>query len=110
MTEDKEIIERSSGNVFADLGLEDAEELMTRAMLGSQVRTMLEERNLKQREIADLFGIPQPEVSRLMNGEYNRFSEGKLMHFLNKLDCKITLQISPHNPGERFQEVVLKGE
>ena len=54
---------KSSGNVFADMGLEDAEELLTRAKLGSTVRRILENRNLKQQEIAKILNIKQPEVS-----------------------------------------------
>jgi predicted XRE-type DNA-binding protein len=74
--------EIGSGNVFADLGLDDADELPTRAQLGHAVRLILKGRNLKQREIADLLGIDQAEVSRLMNGQYHLFAEGRLFAFL----------------------------
>jgi predicted XRE-type DNA-binding protein len=76
----------SSGNVFADMGLEEADELLTRAQLGYSVRQMLKERGLKQREIAELLDIKQPEVSNLMQGKYYLFSEGRLFGFLNKLN------------------------
>jgi len=65
--------EIGSGNVFADLGLDDADELLTRAQLGHTVRLILKARKLKQREIAELLGIDQAEVSRLMNGQYHLF-------------------------------------
>jgi predicted XRE-type DNA-binding protein len=87
------VFEESSGNVFADLGLENADELFTRGKIGIQVLRLLRQRNLKQREISDLLGIPQPEVSRLMNGEFQRFSEGKLLIFLKRLDTEITLHL-----------------
>ena len=57
--------ESGSGNVFADLGLEDADELYTRAALGAQVVNMLKERGCTQAEAAKLLGIKQPEVSAL---------------------------------------------
>ncbi len=57
------VFEESSGNVFADLGLEDADELFTRGKIGIQVLRLLKQRDLKQREISELLGIPQPEVS-----------------------------------------------
>ena len=79
------IFEESSGNVFADLGLEEAEELFTRGKIGIEVLRLLQQRNLKQREISALLGIPQPEVSHLMKGEFQRFSEGKLLTFLKRL-------------------------
>ena len=48
---------KSSGNVFADMGLEDADELMIRAQLGHAVRRILEEALRKQRESGDLLGV-----------------------------------------------------
>jgi len=49
-----------------------------------------DKRGLKQREISQIIGIPQPEVSHLMNGEFQRFSEEKLLTFLKRLDTEIT--------------------
>jgi len=84
------IFEESSGNVFADLGLADADELFTRGKIGIQVLRLLKQRNLEQREISELLGISQPEVSHLMNGEFQRLGEGKLLIFLKRLDTEIT--------------------
>jgi predicted XRE-type DNA-binding protein len=98
-------IEEGSGNVFADLGLEDADELFARAQLGFHVYQLLTARKLKQREAASLLGIKQPEVSHLMNGHFSRFTTDKLLDFLKRLDQKVTIQIRPHYPGEPYQEV-----
>ena len=97
--------EESSGNVLADLELEDASELFTRAQIGFYVYQILKNRKLKQREIAHLLSIAQPDVSHLMNGHYSRFTADKLLDFLRRLDQKVTIQISPHRPGEPYQEV-----
>jgi predicted XRE-type DNA-binding protein len=97
--------EEGSGNVFADLGLEDADELYARAQLGFHVHKLLAARNLKQREIADLLGIKQPEVSHLMNGHFSRFTTDKLLEFLKRLDQTVSICIRPHRPGEPYQEV-----
>jgi predicted XRE-type DNA-binding protein len=97
---------KSSGNVFADMGLEDADELMARAQLGHAVRKILEEKALKQRESADLLGIDQAEVSRLMSGKYHLFSEGRLLGFLSRLDRKVVVQIKPRQKGDRALELV----
>lgn len=94
------IFQQSSGNVFADLGLQDADELFTRGKIGIQVIRLLKQRNLKQRDISKILGISQPEVSHLMKGEFQRFSEGKLLNFLKRLDMEITLYIRPRN-GEK---------
>lgn len=95
-----------SGNIFADLGLEDADELLTRAKLGHSVRMILKDRGLNQKNISDLLKIDQSEVSKLMNGKYHLFSEGRLFGFLNRLDRKVTVQISPKRKNDIAQEVV----
>lgn len=95
----------SSGNVFADMELENADELLTCAQLGYSVRQILQSRNLKQSDIAALLDVQQPEVSNLMQGKYHLFSEGRLIHFLNKLDHKVVIQISQHQDGEPLQQV-----
>ena len=102
-TLDREPVEahESCGNVFADLALEEADELLARAKLGSQVRTILANRGLPQREIGELLGIAQSEVSHLMNGEYNRFSEGKLLRFLKKLGGEVTIHLHFHQMQEQ---------
>jgi len=97
--------EAGSGNVFADLGLDDSDELFARAKIGFHVHTILKEKNLAQREIASLLGIKQPEVSHLMNGHFSRFTTDKLLDFLKRLDRKVTIRISPHRPGDPYQEV-----
>jgi predicted XRE-type DNA-binding protein len=107
MTRKKPEYEMGSGNVFADLGLEDADELLIRAKLGHTVRMILEKSSLKQKEISELLKINQSEVSKLMNGKYHLFSEGRLFGFLNKLDRKVTVQISPRQKDDDPQEVVL---
>src|SRR6266404_7456 len=97
--------EEGSGNVFADLGLEDAGELFARAKIGFHVYQILKDKKLAQREIAALLGIKQPEVSHLMNGHFSRFTTDKLLEFLKRLEHKVTIRISLHKPGEPFQEV-----
>ena len=96
-----------SGNIFADMGLEDADELLLRSQLGYSVRQILKSRNLVQRDIATLLKIQQPEVSNLMQGKYHLFSEGRLLSFLNKLNQKVVIQISQHEEGEPLQEVAI---
>ena len=102
----QEEFKKSSGNVFADMGLEDADELMVRAQIGHAVRMILKEKAYKQREISELLRIGQAEVSKLVNGKYHLFSEGRLLGFLNRLDQKIILRIEPRQKDGRPLEVV----
>ncbi|MEZ4860636.1 MAG: helix-turn-helix transcriptional regulator [Caldilineaceae bacterium] len=106
MSENPLDFEIGAENVFADLGLEDADELLIRARLGHSVRMILKDKNLKQFQISELLNIDQSEVSKLMNGKYYLFSESRLFTFLNKLDKKITVQISSWHEGEALQEIV----
>jgi len=99
------VFEEGSGNVFADLELEDASELFMRSQVGFSVFKILEARKLKQREVAALLGIAQPDVSHLMNGHFSRFTVEKLLDFLKRLDWKVTIQICPHEPGEPYRGV-----
>jgi predicted XRE-type DNA-binding protein len=105
---EKPAFEDGSGNVFADLGLDDADERFTRAKLGFHVYQLLIGRKLKQREIAELLGIKQPEVTHLLNGHFNRFTTDKLLEVLRRLDRKVTIQISSHKPGQPYQEIVFQ--
>jgi predicted XRE-type DNA-binding protein len=99
-------IEEGSGNVFADLGLKDADQLLARAQIGYHVYTILKHENLKQREIAELLRIAQPEVSHLMNGHFSRFTTDKLLDFLRRLNRKVTIEVSRHRVGEPYQRVM----
>ncbi len=97
--------EESSGNVFADLGLGNAKELQTRALIGYHLVQLLKDKNMKQRDVAAVLGIKQAEVSHLLNGHFSRFTTDKLLEFLKRMDQKVTIQISPHKQGEPFHQV-----
>lgn len=89
-----EIIE-SSGNVFQDLGFENAAEEYARASLTARISSILQERRLTQKEAAKILGIDQPKVSALKNGRYTGFSIGRLFSFLLSLDKDIEVIIKP---------------
>jgi predicted XRE-type DNA-binding protein len=97
--------EKGSGNVFADLGLKDADQLLARAQIGFHVFKILQDEKLKQREIASILGIAQPDVSHLMNGQFSRFTTDKLLDFLKRLNRKVTIEVSRHHKGEPYQQV-----
>jgi predicted XRE-type DNA-binding protein len=97
--------EEGSGNIFADLGMEDAEERLVRAQLGFHVVTLLKNRDLKQKDAAVLLDISQPDVSHLLNGHFSRFTTDKLLDFLKRLEQKVKIEISPHHAGEPYQSV-----
>jgi len=101
--------EIGSDNIFADLGLDNADDLYTRAALGVQVMRIFQKRRYTQKQAAEFLGIKQPEVSAIMRAKFARFSQERLIGFLNKLNQKVTIQISRHEKGEPFQRVTVAG-
>jgi predicted XRE-type DNA-binding protein len=85
----------STGNVFDDMGMRDAEERLAKAELARVIRNEIRERSLSQSEAADLLGIKQPDVSDLVRGKLGRFSMERLERFLNALDLEVRIQIGP---------------
>ncbi len=90
----------SSGNVFADMGLRDAEERLAKAELARAIRKELKARGLKQTEAADLLGVAQPDVSDLVRGKLARFSMERLERFLNALDMDVRIQVGKKPAGK----------
>jgi len=84
---------RSSGNVFADLGLPNPEELLAKAELAAKVISEIRRRRLTQMQAASLLGIDQPKVSALKQGKLDGFSIERLMRFLLKLDRDVVIMI-----------------
>ena len=95
-------IEKSTGNVFADLDLVDAEELETKAQLASRIGEIVRGRNLTQVEAAEVLGATQPIVSRLLNGQLHGFSLERLVRFLNALDRDVEIVVR-RRPRSRSQ-------
>lgn len=96
-------IEDSSGNVFADLGLPDAEERMAKADLVMRIAEGVRTRRLTQAKAAALFGIDQPKVSRLLRGQLAGFSTDKLIHILTLLGQDVMIVVKPAAPDSRRQ-------
>jgi predicted XRE-type DNA-binding protein len=95
--EEKITIKPSSGNVFADLGLPDADDLMAKANLALHIRHTIEARKLTQVQAARIMGLDQPKVSAIINGRLDGFSTDRLMRFLNDLGCDVKISVSePH--------------
>jgi predicted XRE-type DNA-binding protein len=89
----------SGGNVFADIGLPEPEEELTKAQLASHIRQAIKRRRLTQVAAAALMGVDQPKVSALFNGRLANFSSDRLMRLLTALgqDVDITVRAKPRN-------------
>jgi predicted XRE-type DNA-binding protein len=89
----KNKIEESTGDVFEDLGLADAEELHTKAQLAHRIGEIIRGRHLTQAEAADVLEATQPIVSKLMRGQLHGFSLERLVRFLNALDRDVEIVV-----------------
>jgi len=83
----------STGNVFADLGLPEAEELLVKSNLAMKINKIIEKRHLSQAQAAVILAIPQPKVSMIQNGKLRGFSLEKLCHLLNLLGRDVDIVI-----------------
>jgi predicted XRE-type DNA-binding protein len=97
----------SSGNVFADLGLADADERQTKVRLAFALNRILERRRLPQTKAARLLGINQPKISALANYRLNGFSVERLMQFLTALDQDVEIVIRSKPDRRRVARIVV---
>lgn len=88
-------VQRSSGNVFADLGLPDADRLKIKTGLVIEIRKAIRQQGLTQHEAATRMGVTQPKVSGMMRGDFSNLSERKLMDCLNRLGYDIEIKVKP---------------
>src|SRR3954453_14087958 len=91
----EETVEASSGNVFADLGLKNPEELLAKAELVQRISDVIAERKLTQARAAKVLGIDQPKVSALLRGKLDGFSIDRLFRFLNALGRDVEISVRP---------------
>ena len=86
---------RSSGNVFADLGLPKSDELLAKAALANQIASIVSHRHLTQMEAARVLGTGQPNVSELLAGKLDGFSIERLIRYLNTLGRDVQIVVTP---------------
>ena len=86
--------------MFKDLGLPNAEEHFVKAQLVFKIDALIKERGLKQIGAAVLFGIKQPDVSKMLRGESRQFSVERLMRFLVALDQDVEIIVKPHRDAK----------
>lgn len=90
-------IHEGSGNVYRDLGIADAEEMLVKAQLVSKIREIIGARSMTQVEAARVVGLPQPKLSGILRGQFRGVSERKLIDCLTNLgrDVEIVVKDAP---------------
>jgi predicted XRE-type DNA-binding protein len=88
-------ITKSSGNVFADLGIKNPEEHALKAELVRQIAAVIDDQQLTQTATARRLGIDQPDVSKMLKGHFRQFSVERLMRFLVALGHDVEIVVRP---------------
>lgn len=98
-------VQRGSGNVFADLGLPDADAHLLKAGLVTRIDAIIRQRGLTQTQAARLLGLSQPDVSRLLRGDFREYSLERLLRLLTALgpDVDIVVRQSGSSCGGRLR-------
>ena len=102
-----ESIVRSSGNVFADLGLRNADEKQTKVRLAVAIQQIIQAQHLTQTAAARLLDINQPKISALVNYHLDGFSVERLLHFLNALDRDVEIVIRKKPRSRKAARIVV---
>jgi len=103
----KQLVVRSSGNVFADLRLSNAEEKQTKVRLAVAINQIIEDLHLSQGIAARRLKINQPKISALSNYRLEGFSVERLMNFLTALDREVDIVIRRKSKSGRTGRILV---
>ena len=98
-------IRRGTNNVFADLGYCDPDTQLLKAQLVSRIDEIICDKKFTQTQAAQSMGISQPDVSRLLKGQFRDVSVERIMRLLTRLGCEVDIVIKP--PGRRLVRSVI---
>jgi predicted XRE-type DNA-binding protein len=98
-------IERGSTNVYADLGLPDAEEMLIKAKLAAKIAEILAARGWTQQQAGQILGLPQPKLSKMLRGQFRGISEAKMLECLTRLGRDIQIVIGGEGPASSVGRV-----
>ncbi|MDQ6995482.1 MAG: helix-turn-helix transcriptional regulator [Mariprofundaceae bacterium] len=101
-------IEKSSGNVYSDLGLADPEEMLVKARLAAKIGEIIKHRHLTQQQASEILAMPQSKISNMLRGNFRGISEAKMLECLNLLgrDIQIVIKKTNHTHSAGHTSVV----
>ena len=88
-------IRRGSANVFADLGYTDADTHLLKAQLVGRIHEIMGDQKLTQTEVAGTVGMSQPDISRLLKGQFRDVSVERIIRMLTRLGCEVDIIVTP---------------
>jgi predicted XRE-type DNA-binding protein len=90
-------IEVGSGNIFADLGLPDADDMLLKSTIVIELRRLIKQRKLTQTAAAKLVGVNQADLSKVLGGHFRGYSEARLMRMLTAFGQDVEITTRPHH-------------
>jgi predicted XRE-type DNA-binding protein len=88
-------MEKGTGNVYADLGYVDSDDMLVKAQIVAKIAEIIEHRRLTQEQAAEILGLTQPKISRLLRGQFRGVSERRLLRCLTKLGRDVQIVVRP---------------
>ncbi len=101
-------IHEGSGNVFADLELPDPEGLLLKSGIVIELEKLIKARNLTQVKAAKLLGVSQPDLSRLLRGNFADYSAERLMKMLTVFEQDVEIVMKPHGKTGKTGTITFK--
>jgi predicted XRE-type DNA-binding protein len=98
-------IEKGSGNVYADLGMPDAEEMLVKAQLSTKIAEIIKLRKMTQTQAAQVLGMPQPKLSNMLRGRFRGISEAKMLECLTRLGRDVQIVVKPSSKARKIGRV-----
>ena len=86
-------VEEGSGNVYADLGMPDADEMIIKAQLAAKIGEIIKSRKWSQQQAADVLGLTQPKLSKMLRGQFRGISEAKMLNCLVRLGHDVQIVV-----------------
>jgi len=101
-------IEKGSGNVYADLGMANSEEMLVKAQLSMKIGEIIKHRKMTQIEAARVLGMPQPKLSNMLRGQFRGISETKMLECLTKLGRDVQIVVKTPTKARKIGAVSVR--
>lgn len=98
-------IVRGTDNVYADLGIDDAEEMLVKAQLAAKIAEIIKLRKITQTAAADLLGMTQPKLSNMLRGRFRGISEAKMLECLTRLGRDVQIVVKTASNAKKTGQV-----
>lgn len=92
----KPTYKKGTGNIFADIGLRNPQQHLVKAQLVLKIDRLMKQRGLRQTDAAKLLDVKQPDISKMLRGDFRQFSVERLMRFLVALGQDVKIVVRPH--------------